>query len=303
MRHILVALDGSPLAETSLPFVEMLARKSEARVTLLHAVRIPDDVPRDSEPSMDEIVRRSEQLANHYLREQQLRLVSANIDTRIAVVTGDPAHEILAYVGREGCDVVALATHGRSGVQRWAHGSVAERVLQTATVPLLLIRPDEGWTAAPRDIHRLVVPLDGSAESETALRLAGPLAVRLGVPVVLVRFIEPVVQFAAGPSDIGYLDVQGIMENMVEEARKEVEKTSAALRSRGIMAHGEVTVGQAATGIANHVHQHPGSLVVMTTHGRSGWQRLLLGSVARRAVQTVAAPILLCPPPRAATPS
>lgn len=297
MRHILVGLDGSPLAETTLPFVEMLARKSGARVTLLHVVPIPEDVPAAGEPSLDEVLRHSSRLAEDYLHGQARRLGAADVSARVAVVTGDPAREIVAYAGREGCDVVALATHGRSGVQRWAHGSIADRVLHTTTIPLLLVRPDEGWAAAPRDLRRIVVPLDGSTEAETALRLAEPLAARFGVPLVVVRFIEPVLDFAAGPGGMGYLDVQGITETLVATARTDLAKATAALSSRGVTASAEVTVAQPATGIADHARQHPGSLVVMTTHGRSGWQRLLLGSVARRAVQMVAAPILLCPPP------
>jgi nucleotide-binding universal stress UspA family protein len=299
MRHILVGLDGSPLAETSLPFVEMLVRKSGARVTLLHVVSVPDHVPRDGEPSLDDVLRHTRQLAEHYLLEQQRRLIPADIDTRIAVVTGSPAREIVEYARRESCDVVALATHGRSGVQRWAHGSVADGVLHATSVPLLLVRPDERWAAAPRDIHRIVVPLDGSPEAATALELAEPLATRFGVPVVLLRFVEPVVDFAAGQGGMGTLDVAGITESLLEAARTDLGKATAALRGHGITASAEVGMGPAAAGIADHAHRHPGSLVVMTTHGRSGWQRILLGSVARRAVQMVAAPILLCPPPKA----
>ncbi len=283
-----------------MPFVEMLARKCRARVTLLHVVSPPEHPGPGGEPSLEDILKHAGRLAEHYLREQQRRLVLAEVDTHVAVVTGSPARELVAYARREGCDAIALTTHGRSGPQRWAHGSVAEAVLQLASVPVLLVRPDEGWVAAPRAINRVVVPLDGSAVAASALPVAEPLARLFGVPLVVVRFVEPVVDFAAGPGGMGMLDVVSLTEELLAAARRDNDRMVSELRARGLAAHAEVGVGSAANGIAAHARQHEGSLIVMTTHGRTGWRRLLLGSVARRAVQMASAPILLCPPPPSA---
>jgi nucleotide-binding universal stress UspA family protein len=298
MRRILVGLDGSPLAETILPFVEMLAGKMNAHVRLLHVASVPEHIPTITDhPSIDEIVRRAKGLAEEYLREQRRRLAAAGVESSVAVVTGDPAREIVAYAQREAFDVLALATHGRSGVQRWAYGSVADQVLHTTAVPLLLVRPAGEWAAIPRGLRRIVVPLDGSPEAESALKMAEPLAVRWGVPLVLLRLVEPLLlDFAGDPSGMAYVDYQGIMDNLLESARDYLEGTAATLRERGVGVDIEASIAHPAAGIAAHTRHHPDGLVVLTTHGRSGWRRFVLGSVAGRVVQTVAAPILVCPP-------
>jgi nucleotide-binding universal stress UspA family protein len=301
MRRILAGLDGSPLAETILPFIETLAKMTGAEITLFHAVSLPASVPQLADyPSIDQVVRRARQLAEDYLHEQRHRSADTGVRTSVAVVLGDPAQEIVRYAEREGFDLVALATHGRSGVQRWAHGSVADRVLHTTTIPLLLIRPGDGWAAVPRGIQQIVVPLDGSPEAEASLRIAEPLASRCHLPLVLVRFVEPLMlDFAADPSGVAYVDFQRITDGMLKTARDYQEGTASKLRQQGVSVSAEVSVAPPADGIATYTNAHPSSLVVLTTHGRSGWRRFLLGSVARRVVQTVAAPIVICPPRQA----
>jgi nucleotide-binding universal stress UspA family protein len=294
MRRILVGLDGSPLAETTLHFVEMLAKRVDARVTLLHVTRLPEDA------AAEEVVRQATRLAQDYLADQQRRLGAAGIDATIAVVPGNAAREIVAYASREGCDLIALATHGRSGLARWAHGSVTDEVLRTTTIPLLLVRPGDGWAAAPRAINRILVPLDGSPEAEAALAVAEPLARACNVPVVLVRFVEPVlIDLAGDPTGTAAVDFHGIVDSLVDAAREYLDRTAAAVGRRGVIATTEVSVGQPADGIAAHTHRRPDDLVVLGTHGASGWRRYLPGSVARRVIRTVAVPTIVCPPRRA----
>src|SRR3972149_3880561 len=121
-----------PLAETILPFVEGLAGKLPAGVTLLHVTAVPEHAPPLTDyPSLDQIVERARELAGDYLREHQRRLSAAGGSASTAAVSGDPAAEIVRYADRDGADLIALATHGRSGIGRWAYGSVADRVLHT----------------------------------------------------------------------------------------------------------------------------------------------------------------------------
>jgi nucleotide-binding universal stress UspA family protein len=305
IRRILVGLDGSPLAETILAFVEMLATRLGAGVTLLHVVPVPEQVEATAaDTSVDRIVQRGTQLAEEYLRGPQRRLVAAGVDASLAVVTGVPAREIVRYAGRGEFDLVALATHGRSGLQQWIHGSVADQVLHATPIPLLLLRPGDGWAALPRGIRRIVVPLDGSTEAEAALRVAEPLAERCQLPIALVRFVEPLtLEYTAGPNGMAYVDVHRIVDDLTGAARDYLGTTADRLRARGLTVTTAVSVAQPAAGIAADIREHPESLVVLTTHGRSGWRRLLLGSVARRAVLTSATPVLVCPPDGRAEPT
>jgi nucleotide-binding universal stress UspA family protein len=298
MKKILVGLDGSPLAETILPFVEMLAKKTGARVTLLHVVPPPDQGPSAGadHPAIDQMVRASTQRAEGYLAEQRRRFAATGLGASIEVVAGPAAHEIVSHAERGGYDLIALATHGRSGVERWTHGSVADQVLHATKIPLLLVRPGDGWQAVPREPHRLVLMLDGSPESETALDLAVPLATRFSLPLLLFRFVEPIALEFGDPLGTAYADVERITNATAESALDHLETLATTLRKeKGVNASAKVAVAGPAEGITAYVRDHPDSLVVLTTHGRTGWRRALLGSVARRVVQSVAAPILICP--------
>ena len=303
MKGMLVALDGSPLAETILPFVEGLAAKAGARVTLLHVTPLPKETPAlNDHPSLDQMVQRAGALAEEYLREHQRRLSAAGVEASVIVVAGRPAEAIVRYAAaNDEIEVLALATHGRSGIGRWAYGSVADEVLHTTPKPLLLIRPD-GWAAVPRAVQQIVVPLDGSPEAEIAFQVAEPLAAQCGLPLILLRFVEPLLPaFVPEMGAAAYLDLQAIIDGTIAESRRYIDEATATLRARTVIASGEVSVAHPADGIATYARQHPGSLVVLTTHGRSGWQRLVLGSVARRVIQTVHGAILICPPPRETT--
>jgi nucleotide-binding universal stress UspA family protein len=297
IEHVIVGLDGSPLGESSLPFVEGLATKLGSRVTLLHVTPVPEHpLHVDDYPPLDQIVQRATQYATQYLEEHRRRLATAGVDARVVAVSGRPAEQIVACADRQGADLIALATHGRSGIGRLTHGSVAERVLHTTTKPLLLVHPDD-WPATPRGLQRIMVPLDGSPEAETALGLAEPIAVRCRVPLELVHFVEPLMPLMPEVGGPLYMDLQAIVDGSIAASRGYIDKMVASLRKGDLEVSGEVAVAHPAEGIANRARQRPGTLVVLSTHGRSGWRRLLLGSVAQRAVQLAPGAVLVCPAP------
>jgi nucleotide-binding universal stress UspA family protein len=246
---------------------------------------------------MDRLVHANTQRAEGYLAEQRRRFAATGLGASIEVVVGHPAREIVNHAERGDYDLIALATHGRSGLERWTHGSVADQVLHTTKVPLLLVRPGDGWKAVPREPHRVVVMLDGSPESERALDVATPLAAKLCIPLVLFRFVEPLALELGDPMGTAYVDVERITNATAETARRHLESMAATVRKEsGVNASAKVAVARPVEGMITYVADHPDSLVVLTTHGRTGWRRALLGSVARRMVETVAAPILICPP-------
>ena len=297
MKTILVGLDGSPLAETILPLVELLAKKTGAGVTLLHVVSVPEKASRAAEDTgIDQLVQSARQRADAYLAEHRRRLSSTGLGVSTAVEAGHPARGIVEHAERNGFDLIALATHGRSGVDRWAHGSVADQVLRSTKVPLLLIRPGDDWKAAPREPHRIVAMLDGSPASEVALDVAVRLATELGVPLGLCRYVEPIMLEFGDPMGMAYVDVERITTISADAAREEIQAKAAELRKRyGLEVSATVAVARPEEGIAADVRDHPDTLVVLATHGRTGWRRLMLGSVAPRVIQGIAAPMVICP--------
>jgi nucleotide-binding universal stress UspA family protein len=140
-QHILVPLDGSTLAEAALAPAASLAALSHSMLHLIHVVH-PDEVKKDACALKAAHRYLSTIVARHALGQETICSVAVHADvvTALIVLTeqGKPAKE---EDGESRCDLIALATHGRSGVQRLILGSVTERVFGSAMVPLLIVRP------------------------------------------------------------------------------------------------------------------------------------------------------------------
>jgi len=298
MKRILVGLDGSALAETVLGTVRELARRVGADVLLAHVTHVPASFRAEADLSLDEVVARERRDAESYLRRLARELGEAGVTVRTVVAAGDPATEIVRMADGEGVDLVALATHGRSGMQRWLHGSVADAVLHATTRPLLLFRPTlEATRAAAYAVQRVIVPLDGSPLAEEALPLARELARALEVPLELLRVVELLdLAFAADPYGGFYLDYPRVVQALEEGATTYLAAAAERERRHGLTVETTMVTGAAADAIAHHVKARSGGLLVLGTHGRSGWRAAVIGSVARRVTLLAETPVLLVRP-------
>lgn len=300
-HRIVVALDGSTLAETVLGPVQTLSGSLHGDILLLHITHVPEALRRAAPPgpALDEIVVQEQAKARVYLDAVAQRLAKASVAVRTAVAAGEAIPEIVRFAEREQATLIALATHGRSGLQKWRHGSVADGVLHAATTPVLLLRPGEGAAPRPFEVRRIAVPLDGSPLGERSLPLAEELARGFGVPVVLLQAIEPVgLAFTADPIANAYVDYPAILEAIQAGARTYLEELAARERAKGFTVETLAPVGTAADAITTYARRNAGTLLVLTTHGRTGWRALILGSVARRVVLMADTPVLVVPAPR-----
>jgi nucleotide-binding universal stress UspA family protein len=304
LQHILVGLDGSLLAETILAYVSTLAKSLGAEVALLHVVHLSEDMQR-GEPShlLQPAIQHAETQAREYLSRVAQRLTDSGLTVRSQVRVGDAATEIVRAAQQEGAELIALATHGRSGLQRWVYGSVAEKVLHTTSTPLLLVRPTDEQGAAPLALTQIVVPLDGSSLAETALPLAETLAARAKASLVLLRVVEVLSLDFGGPIGMSYASYPQLLDSLQEAAEDYLTQLTLPLRGKDFSVHTEASVGLPADKIVKYAHEHPGSLIVMTTHGRTGLPELVLGSVARRVVLHGNTPILILRPMAASAPA
>jgi nucleotide-binding universal stress UspA family protein len=155
-RRILVPLDGSPSAESILPFAETLARSFEAEILLVRVIEPVDAAAALATGDVDEAerLRGCQMAARQYLDACAERLAAAGHAVRARVALGAPAPEIVAITEAEKADVIAMTTHGRVGMRRLVYGSVAEAVVRAATVPVLILRMPVA-TAAPAEEERL----------------------------------------------------------------------------------------------------------------------------------------------------
>jgi len=297
---ILVPLDGSGLSESILPYVRALAKALQVPVELLHGID-PETIKTLSDPGQGRYVdvieadMKSNGLA--YLKKVAASFNEPSMVHPIAEI-GKPAELIVDRAAAQTGTLIAMATRGRSGVQRWLLGSVADKVLHAAANPLLLVRANEGGkTSGEVTLNTVVVPLDGSPLAESVLPHIAALAKRMKLEVVLLRVHSLVAEsyFA----DEYTPNVQRISEEIRQEARAYLERKVLQVQAEGLDKVSSVLLeGNAGAEIVSFAKATSNNLVAMTTHGRSGVTRWMLGSVAEKVVKHSGDPVLVV---RAAT--
>jgi nucleotide-binding universal stress UspA family protein len=149
-KKILVPFDGSKRAECVLPHVEALATGCGPTEVFLIGVtervigyRVVDDYSQPlGERLIPEAVGKKDKQAQAYLDKIAKALKAKGIKVRTEVLMGKPDEEIIIYANKIGCDLIIMASHGSSGISRWTHGTVAERVFRAAPVPILMVKAE-----------------------------------------------------------------------------------------------------------------------------------------------------------------
>lgn len=293
--RVLVPLDGSALAEGALPVARRLVGEPGDELILLRVAVLNDmPMPIMAEYGMvwadyGEAVTTPEEerrQAVDYLDGVQGRSTLANLHTRAIVLEGDRSQVIVETAAKEGVDLIVMTSHGRTGLSRWVIGSVAERVLESGPCPVLLWR--DGQEAASA-LQSILVTLDGSTLSETALDPALKLARRLGASVTLLRVWPHGAGEARPESEDSYLN--GVIKQHAE--------TTVPLRSATVEAKG---AGPAHTALAiiEFAGREAIDLIAMSTHGRSGLQRWVYGSVTEKVLRGTDKALLMVRPGRTA---
>jgi len=139
-KHILVPLDGSELAELALTDAFSLAQLHQAEVTLLQVISPLEHLVVNGDLFLDELWALQKNAAVRYLEDISRRDECKNLKIHLAVEMGPTAEKIIEYTHQAPIDLIVMATHGRSGFKRWVYGSVADKVLRGADLPVLLVR-------------------------------------------------------------------------------------------------------------------------------------------------------------------
>jgi nucleotide-binding universal stress UspA family protein len=293
--RILVPLDGSATAEAVLPYAQAFAAGFKTSVELLSVLDIgamATHLSADKVPQLNAIMANEEKKSTTYLANVAKNLFS-RFPTECRIVRGNPAETILETTSKDRDTLIAMATHGRSGVGRWVLGSVAEKVLHGTINPMFLVRATAAKTTPQGIIDSIVVPLDGSSLAEQILPTVSNWAQALDVEVTLIRAFEfPASAYYGSEEDLPNYDA------FREEARKQVaaylKQKEEALVGKGVRTVSTVTLeGPAAAEIISYAQTAPRAVIAMTTHGRSGVRRWMLGSVTEKVVRHGDNPVLV----------
>ncbi len=298
IKSILIPLDGSPFSEQALPWAACLAKGLGAHLEL---VRVHDPVPpwtiasegAVAATAVDPAIRSAEE---QYLANSVARLEEggfAHVTCRL--LDGEVVEQVARHAEDNAFGLVVLATHGRGALSRLWLGSVSDALVRRLTMPLLLIRPTEG-TAIPRAerFRKILVALDGSAESESAIGPALALAHPSRCEVVLVRVVPPVpIAGDAGMPAVPLVD-EGLTEALTAQATTQVEAVAARLRSPTVAVSTRVVVEPGVAQAILHEASLAGAeLMALATHGARGVRRMVLGSVADKVLRGADRPVLL----------
>ena len=296
---IIVPVDGSTLAEGVLPYVRSLARQLELPVTLLQVID-PEVVSsyataRDMS-QYDTIMAAMKVSSDEYLRKAA-SLFGEPLKVDSLIEMGSPADTIVRVAARDSRTLIAMATHGRSGFQRWTMGSVADKVLHAASNHLLLIRPREGGGKKPNEeepLTTIVVPLDGSQLAEKVLPDIVELAQKMSAEIILLRaFALPLSIYGMGEEDYAP-NIDELQARVRLEAKEYLDAKVEELKAKGLEKVSSVLLEGFGPGeIIDFANKTPDNMIAMCTHGRSGMKRWVLGSVTERVVQASGDPVLV----------
>jgi nucleotide-binding universal stress UspA family protein len=309
VKTILVPLDGSALAEQVLPYVRLLAPLLGARVRLLRVVveLADEDVfaesmvaaygvldPHIPQERVQQAWDRQRQHAEGYLATMALQLHGDGLDVATEVRIGPPPEVIVETAAAEPDTLIAMATHGLSGLRRWALGSVTDKVIHASSSPVLVVR---GGVEAPTDptLTRILVPQDGSELAKQALPLATELARSAKAELLLIEAVPLLLEAYPGMRPLGrpLPNAVAALHALREQAQQELSELAGTLEQEQVGATPLVVTGYAAEAIVDVAAQRKADLIVMATHGYSGLRRWALGSVADKVLHTTATPLLL----------
>lgn len=260
LQKFLAALDGTKASESVLPYLETLLGAEDADITLAQAV------PTESKA----------QKARLYLQRIARGLREKGAVVNIEVLSGKPAPALVDLAVRGGYSLILMCSRGKKGLRRLMLGSVAEEVLRRSPLPVLIVHPLEKAGEKPR-IRRIVVPLDGSHRSGSILPHVAPLAKATGSKVLFMTTVDPRAREA--------LPVEVLAKNLFREQK--------AMHREGVKTELAIRYGDPVLEILSFGDVQNADLLALSTHGRSGMERALYGSVAESVLREGKLPMLV----------
>ncbi len=293
---ILVPLDGSELSERVLPYARPFAEALKVPVELLQVID-PAIIESLSDPErgryIDIVEADMKSSVQSYLG-QVASSFGGPLTVTCSLELGNPAEVIVDRGSADPGILIAMSTRGRSGIQRWVLGSVADKVLHSTASDMLLVRGEgQGRSSGEAALKTVIVPLDGSHLAEKALPRAAELARNMKLEILLLRAYSLPTSIYFSGEEYGP-DLSQLTEQIREEAQSYLEAKVQELHSEGLESVSSVLLqGEGAAEIIDTAQKTADNLVAMCTHGRSGLSRWVLGSVTERVILHSGDPVLV----------
>jgi nucleotide-binding universal stress UspA family protein len=295
LRHFLIPLDGSPLADAILPSALALAEVFSARVTLLRVLEAPASPPgAHVNPVEWELVRAE---AQHRLGELKSQLEARGLQTAAELVEGRAAEQILLFADQHDVDLIALSSHGEGGLSGWFLSSTIQKVV-ARTHRSLFIAPAYAYPEAPHPAPRfakILLPLDCSPRAECAVLMAMEIAAAHQSEMILAHVVaEPELSRRMAPCEEDLTLAAKLTRRNREEAERYLMQLQENLTARGVRSRARVVVSARRAHSLRALAQHENvDLVVLSAHGRTGDPADRYGGVASRVIQECPRPVMI----------
>ncbi len=282
-ESILVALDGSKLAEQALPYTAEIANAFASEIFLIKVCRTEETD--FSSVSQAYLNKQAEQLRKKLIGE-------VRINTSVSL--GRPAQEIIRYAVEKNISLIIITSTGRSGIIPWLLGSTANEIIHSVKVPLLVVKVSKSPPSSVK-LKRLLVPLDGSERSEAILPYTTRLAQNLSAEVILIQIVAPGrhVHTIGGLDYVYFKDKD--MESMKAAAQEYLDRMVARLAREHVTTKCEIRIGEPSLEIASYADENHCDLITMSSHGHSYMERWTYGSVAYKILHSSNRPVLILP--------
>ena len=281
--RLLFPTDGSEGAAAALEHVLDIAAEHGSTV---HVLTVMDTVLYSPFQMEGDVVDALEREGDRIVRDAADRAEGRGIDAVTAVENGEPYREIIDYAASHDIDLTVMPTHGRRGLERFLLGSTTERVVRRADGPVLTIRPD-AETKLTYPYRHVLAPTDGSECASDALELGVDVASTTGAALHLLTVVDVVSVGVDVRSDIKTAMLEAAADEILDEA-------SSVAETRGVEPAAETVAYEPSVqeAIRSYIEDQDIDLVVVGTHGRTGFDRYVLGSVTEHLIRTAPVPVL-----------
>jgi nucleotide-binding universal stress UspA family protein len=294
LKKILFPTDFSRCAEQALAHAVFLAEKYDAEIHVLHVVTLFKDQPNvisDEIAETEDMIRKLEDIAENQLKKVVDSQGSDDMNIITATKKGiSAAPTILEYASDNDIDLILMGTHGRRGLGHLLLGSAAEEVVRAAACPVLTIR--ELKEPKPvMHVNNILVPVDFSNYSKDTLAYASEIAQSYNAQLQVLHIIEETMHPAF--SLTGKSSIFDLIPGIQDDCRKRTEKMVKEVVSKKIKTDIFIKGGSAASDIIKYAKENSADLIVIATHGLTGLEHMLLGSVTEKVVRMAHCPVFI----------
>ncbi len=299
IKKILCPTDFSSCAQIALAYAMDLAQRHEAMVHLLHvAPPLGGDLVRDTVGALfneDDFYGSLRAEAYRRIEAMLASYQGANVMTHPIYTHGQaPGEVILEHVEAEQIDLVVMGAHGWRGLRRMLLGSITQEVVQRSPCPVLTVREGEGGVEVKPGFNRILAPVDLSIHSIGALACAKELAARYGASLDLLHVVDPTLNLEVYQAGLKHrLSVEA---NVEKEMSEQLVWLAEVVKGPDVETRCHVITGHPVQAIIDFAPSQATDLIVIASHGMSGLEHFLMGSVTERVVRAVSCPVFVTKP-------